>query len=159
MLRFAEHAPLKFHGLKEVAHCKTAEVLNATRAVWFLDGVDQHRQEAIAAILLEFPELMDKDIAGIDHRRMAARFEKEVGPGFNPSSGWQGDTPAVPCSGPHGPGMVLLPFASSCLCLHPGVGVRSEQACSLAWGKAAPGLNFAVLSQIGTHSRAAQPKQ
>lgn len=89
VLRFAEHAPMKFHGLKEVAHCTTAEVINATKAVWFLDGVDKRRQEAVAAILQELPALAQKEIAGIDQRRIAARFAKEVGAG-NPSSGWQG---------------------------------------------------------------------
>ena len=29
---------LKFHGLNSTAKCTVAEVLNATRSIWFIDG-------------------------------------------------------------------------------------------------------------------------
>jgi hypothetical protein len=92
VVRFAEHAQLKFHGLLEVAHCKTAEVLNTTKGVWFLDGVGKHRQEAIAAVSQRLSEVQHKEVAAIDYARLAALFKKRVGPG-NPSSGWQGELP------------------------------------------------------------------
>lgn len=89
MLRFAEHAPLKYHGLEEVAHCRTEEALGMVKSVWFLDGVGEQRQKAVQAIMERWPLLSQRYTAQIAQQRMADLFGLVVGPG-NPSSGWQG---------------------------------------------------------------------
>ncbi len=89
VLRFAEHAPLKYHGLEEVAHCKTEEALGMVKSIWFLDGVGEQRQKAIQAIMERWPLLLQRYTEQIAQQQMAALFGQLVGPG-NPSSGWQG---------------------------------------------------------------------
>ncbi|BDA43404.1 hypothetical protein COCOBI_04-4160 [Coccomyxa sp. Obi] len=99
VLRFAEHAPLKYHGLEEVAHCKTEEALGMVNSIWFLDGVGEQRQKAIQAIMERWPILLQRYTAHIAQQRMAALFGQLVGPG-NPSSGWQGMMLALECASP-----------------------------------------------------------
>lgn len=89
VIRFAEHAPLKYHGLKEVAHCKTEEALAMVKSIWFLDSIGEQRQKAIGNVLERWPFLLQRHTAEISQQRMAAQYEQLVGPG-NPSSGWQG---------------------------------------------------------------------
>ena len=89
VLRFAEHAPLKYHGLEEVAHCRTEEALGMAKSIWFLDGMGEQRQKAVEAIMERWPLLLMRCTAQIAQQRMTALFGQLVGPG-NPSSGWQG---------------------------------------------------------------------
>lgn len=89
LVRFAEHAPMRYHGLDEVAHCKTEEALDTVKSICFLDGGGEQREKAILAILQRWPKLLKRHTAAVSQQRMTALFEKLVGPG-NPSSGWQG---------------------------------------------------------------------
>ena len=89
-VRFAEHAPVKYHGLAEVAHCKTEEALQTASALWFLDGAGKQREAAIAALRLRWPVLAQKTLVPLDHGMLAQRYERLLGAPGNPSSGWSG---------------------------------------------------------------------
>ena len=89
-VRFAEQAPAKYHGLSEVAHCKTEEALQTASALWFLDGSGSQREAAIAALRRRWPVLAQKALVPLDYKLLAQKYEQQVQAPGNPSSGWSG---------------------------------------------------------------------
>ena len=51
IVRFANHRPLRFHGLDRTWGCNVSDALASVRSIWFLNGETDLEREAVAAAL------------------------------------------------------------------------------------------------------------
>ena len=50
-MRFANHRPLRFHGLDRTWGCNVSDALTTVRSVWFMNGETELERSAVAAAL------------------------------------------------------------------------------------------------------------